>query len=223
MLKVTERSRGNHKLKTNKMANAMQWRYATKRYDSTKKLSEEQVNAVLDAINHAPTAYGLQPYQVVRVRSEEVRAQLSPASYGQPQITEAAELLVFIVPKKLDSEAVDAYMNRIAEVRNVERDALNGFAEYINGTISTLNEDQTISWNAKQAYIGLGFGLAEAAIQQIDSSPMEGFNPQAVNEVLGLTDKTAVVMLALGYRSEEDATQHHKKVRKNLSDLVIIK
>jgi len=201
----------------------MQWRYAAKRYDSTKKLSEEQVNAVLDAINHAPTAYGLQPYQVVRVTSETLRKELSPASYNQPQITEASDLLIFVVPKKLDSEAVDSYMSRISEVRAVEKTALNGFAEYINGAIANLDEEQTISWNAKQAYIGLGFGLAEAAIQQIDSTPMEGFNPQAVNEVLGLTDKTAVVMLALGYRSQEDATQHNKKVRKELTDFVINK
>lgn len=201
----------------------MQWRYATKRYDVTKKLSEEQVTAVLDAINHAPTAFGLQPYQVIRVKSEELRTQLGPASFGQPQITEAAELLVFVVPKKIDTELVDSYMNRISEVRGIEKTVLGGFGDHINGALSNLNEEQTISWNAKQAYIGLGFGLAEAAIQQIDSSPMEGFNPQAVNEILGLTDKTAVVMLALGYRSEEDAAQHNKKVRKELADFVITK
>lgn len=205
------------------MANAMHWRYATKRYDKSKKLSEEQVTAVLDAINHAPTAFGLQPYQVVRVKSESLREQLSPASYNQPQITEASDLLVFVVPKKIDAELVDTFMNRVSEVRNVEKEALSGFGNHINGALAHLNEEQTISWNAKQAYIGLGFGLAEAAIQQIDSTPMEGFNPQQVNEVLGLTDTTAVVMLALGYRSEEDATQHNKKVRKELTDFVIEK
>lgn len=201
----------------------MKWRYAAKRYDKSKKLSEEQVNAVLDAINHAPTAFGLQPYQVIRVKSEELREKLGPAAFNQPQITEASDLLVFVVPKKIDAELVDSYMNRISEVRSVEKESLSGFGGHINGALAHLNEEQTISWNAKQAYIGLGFGLAEAAIQQIDSSPMEGFNPQQVNEVLGLTDKTAVVMLALGYRSEEDTAQHYKKVRKDLSDLVITK
>lgn len=201
----------------------MQWRYAAKRYDKSKKLTNEQVNAVLDAINHAPTAFGLQPYQVVRVKSEELREKLAPASFNQPQITEASDLLVFIVPKKIDAEFVDTFMNRVSEVRNVEKEALSGYGNHITGALSNLNEEQTIGWNAKQAYIGLGFGLAEAAIQQIDSTPMEGFNPQAVNEVLGLTDTTAVVMLALGYRSEEDATQHQKKVRKELTDFVIEK
>lgn len=205
------------------MKNELQWRYATKRYDKSKKLSEEQVTEVLNAINHAPTAFGLQPYQVIRVKSEEMRNALSPASYNQPQITEAAELLVFVVPKAINKEHVDAYMDRITEVRNVEKGAVSGFGDHILGALGGMNEDQAVSWNAKQAYIGLGFGLTMAAHLGIDSSPMEGFSNAEVDKVLGLTEHTSTVMLALGYRSEEDAAQHSKKVRKTLDQFVITK
>ena len=145
------------------------------------------------------------------------------AAYGQPQVTDASDFLVLAALKKVDHEAVDNYMNRIVEVRGVEKGMLDGFASVINGTLGQLDTPQTTAWAAKQAYIGLGFGLAMAAHLGIDSSPMEGFSSEKFDEILGLTDYTSVVMFALGHRSEEDKTQHNKKVRKSIEQFVDVR
>ena len=205
------------------MKNSLNWRYAVKQYDSTKKLTEEQVNDVIEAINSAPTAYGLQPFKVIRVKSEDLRAKLREAAFGQPQVTDASDFLILAALKKVDNEAIDSYMNRIVEVRGVDKGMLDGFASVINGTVGQLETPQATAWSAKQAYIGLGFGLAMAAHLGIDSSPMEGFSSEKFDEILGLTDYTSVVLLALGHRSEEDKTQHNKKVRKSLAHFVDVR
>lgn len=205
------------------MKNSLNWRYATKQYDSTKKLTEEQVTDIIEAINYAPTAFGLQPFKIIRVKSEDLRAKLSEAAYRQPQVTDASDLLILVANREVKNEHINDYMDRIAEVRGMERAVLSGFSDHIQGAVANLSEDQMTAWNAKQAYIGLGFGLAMAAHLGIDSSPMEGFNPQAVNEVLGLNEETAVVLLALGHRSEADTAQHYKKVRKPLEQFVEVR
>jgi len=205
------------------MKHSLNWRYATKQYDSTKKLTEEQVTDVIEAINYAPTAYGLQPFRIIHVKTEGLRAKLREAAYGQPQVTDASDILVLVAHRAVKSEHINDYMDRIVEVRGMERGMLTGFSDHIQGAVAKMNEDQMTAWNARQAYIGLGFGLAMAAHLGIDSSPMEGFNPQAVNEALGLTEDTAVVLLALGYRSEADTAQHYKKVRKSLEQFVEVK
>lgn len=205
------------------MKNSLNWRYAVKQYDSTKKLTEEQVNEVIEAINSAPTAYGLQPFKVIRIKSADLREKLREAAYGQPQVTDASDFLVLAALKKVDTEVVDNYMNRIAEVRGVEKGMLDGFASVINGTVGQLDSSQATAWAAKQAYIGLGFGLTMAAHLGIDSSPMEGFSSEKFDEILGLTDYTSVVMFALGYRSEDDKTQHNKKVRKSIDQFVDVR
>jgi len=204
-----------------KMKNSLNWRYATKQYDSTKKLSDEQVNDVIEAINSAPTGYGLQPFKVIRVKSEDLRVKLREAAYGQPQVTDASDFLILAALKKINHEVIDNYMNRIVEVRGVEKGMLDGFVSTISGTVGQL--ETATAWSAKQAYIGLGFGLAMAAHLKIDSSPMEGFSGEKFDEILGLTDYTSVVLLALGHRSEEDKTQHNKKVRKSIEQFVDVR
>ena len=181
------------------------------------------MHEILEAINSAPTSYGLQPFKLIHVKSPELRAQLRAAAFDQSPVTDASDLVVFTVNRNVADQHIDSYMQRIVEVREVERERLNRFQENIAGTLSSLSPEELIAWNTKQAYIGLGFGLIMAATLGIDSTPMEGFQKEKYDEILGLTDEHAVLVLTFGYRSDEDHTQHHKKVRKTLEQLVTIK
>lgn len=205
------------------MKNALAWRYATQKYDPTKKVSEEDMQEILEAINSAPTSYGLQPFKLIRVKSDELRKRLRAVSYDQSPVTDASELIVFTVNRNMDIEHINSYMNRIVEVREVEREKLKRFEQNISGVLGTLSSAELIAWNTKQAYIGLGFGLVMAAHLGIDSTPMEGFQKEKYDEILELGDDHAVLVLTFGYRSDEDHTQHHRKVRKTLEQLVTIK
>ncbi|WP_300663951.1 NAD(P)H-dependent oxidoreductase [Fluviicola sp.] len=205
------------------MKNVLTWRYATQKYDPAQKVSEENMQEILEAINSAPTSYGLQPFKLIHVKSPELRKQLRAASYDQSPVTDASELLVFTVNRNMDSEHINSYMKRIVEVRQVEREKLNRFEQNIAGVLGDLSSAELIAWNTKQAYIGLGFGLVMAAHLGIDSTPMEGFQKDKYDEILGLEDDHSVLVLTFGYRSDEDHTQHNKKVRKTLEQLVTVK
>jgi len=205
------------------MKNALAWRYATQKYDPAKKISKEDMQEILEAINSAPTSYGLQPFKLIHVKSPELRQQLRAAAFDQSPVTDASDLIIFTVNRNMENQHLDSYMQRIVEVREVERERLNRFQENIVRVLSNLSSEELVAWNTKQAYIGLGFGLVMAAHLGIDSTPMEGFQKEKYDEILGLTDDHAVLVLTFGYRSDEDHTQHHKKVRKTLDQLVTIK
>jgi nitroreductase / dihydropteridine reductase len=205
------------------MKNALSWRYATQKYDSTKKISDADMQEILEAINSAPTSYGLQPFKLIHVKSPELRVQLRAAAFDQSPLTDASDVIVFTVNRNVEEQHIDSYMQRIVEVRDVERERLSRFQQNIAGTLSKLSSEELIAWNTKQAYIGLGFGLIMAAHLGIDSTPMEGFQKEKYDEILGLTDDHSVLVLTFGYRSDEDHTQHHKKVRKTLEQLVTVK
>lgn len=205
------------------MKNALAWRYATQKYDPTKKISNEDMQEILEAINSAPTSYGLQPFKLIHVKSTDLRVQLRTAAFDQSPVTDASDLVVFTVNRNVADQHIDSYMQRIVEVRQLERERLNRFQENIVGTLSNFSSEELIAWNTKQAYIGLGFGLVMAAHLGIDSTPMEGFQKEKYDDILGLTDDHAVLVLTFGYRSDEDHTQHHKKVRKTLEQFVTIK
>lgn len=205
------------------MKSALAWRYATQKYNAAKKISEADMTEILEAINSAPTSYGLQPFKLIHVKSEELRIQLRAASFDQSPVTDASDLVVFTVNRNMKSEQIDTYMKRIAEVRQMEREKLSRFEHNISGVLGSLSSEELIAWNTKQAYIGLGFGLVMAAHLGIDSTPMEGFQKEKYDEILGLSDDHSVLVLTFGYRSDEDHTQHRKKVRKTLEQLVTIK
>lgn len=204
---------------------SLNWRYATKAYDASKKLTQEQINNLLEVINLSPSSYGLQPYKVIHVKNPEIREKLKAASWGQPQITDASELLVFTVPTNLNDSHVDKFINHVAEVRGTQAEQLKGYADMIKGSINSHDDAGKVSWAAKQAYIALGFLLEAAAIEKIDATPMEGFDSAQYNEILGLgaENLTSVVVATLGYRSETDEYINLKKVRKDIKDLVIEK
>jgi nitroreductase len=199
------------------------WRYATKQFDATKKISTEDLNTLKEAVRLSASSYGLQPYKVVIVENPELREQLKAQAWGQTQITDASHLFIFANDLNLDSNSVAAYIKNISETRGVPSEALGGFSDMMNNVISNLSAEAKNTWTAKQTYIALGNLLAAAAELRIDATPMEGFDPAAFNEILGF-DKlglNASVIATLGYRHTEDDTQHYKKVRKSQEELFI--
>jgi len=201
----------------------LNWRYATKKFDASKKISSADLNTLKEAVRLAASSYGLQPYKVIIVENPEIREQLKAAAYGQTQITDASQLFIFANDLNAGAESVDAYIKNISETRGVPADALAGFSDMMKGTIANLSQEAKNIWTAKQTYIALGTLLAAAAELKIDATPMEGFNPAAFNEILGF-DKlglNASVIATVGYRHDEDDTQHYKKVRKSHEELFI--
>lgn len=202
------------------MIEHLNWRYATKHYDVTKKVSDKDLNTLKEAIRLTPTSYGLQGFKLFVIENPAVRASLREKSYGQPQITDASHLFVFVAQNDMTNEHVESYLQLISETRGMAVEELSGFGDYMKGAIGYMTAEQKAVWNSKQAYLGLGILLAAAATLKIDATPMEGFDPAGYNEILGLTDYHTVVAAAVGYRSSEDATQHYPKVRKALEAFV---
>ena len=202
----------------------LNWRYATKKFDSEKEISQEDLNTLLESIQLSASSYGLQPYEVIVVKDEKIREKLKAAAWNQTQITDASYLLVFANLKSVSEAYVDTYLDNIAETRNLTRADLKGMEDMIKSTTLQLPADAQNTWAAKQAYIALGNLLSAAANMKIDTCPMEGFDAAKFDEILGLQDKnlTTAVIAPIGYRSEEDHYQHLAKVRKSKSDLIEI-
>lgn len=199
----------------------LKWRYAVKKFDNTKKVSQEDLETILEAIQLSASSYGLQPYEVFVVTDAALREKLQPASWGQSQIVDASHLLIFANKTNLDNAYIDAYLDNVGTTRNLPADALTGYADFMKSKINELSAEQKNIWAAKQAYIALGNALDACASLKVDSCPMEGFDSATYNEILDLPAKglTAAVALPIGYRSTEDQTQHYAKVRKSKNDL----
>lgn len=199
------------------------WRYATKKFDATKKVSDQDIETLKEAIQISASSYGLQPYQVIIVENPELRAKLQPAAWGQSQIAEASHLFVFANNTNVDNDYIDAYLENVSQTRGIPVTALQGYADLMKGNIGKLSDEERHIWTAKQTYLALGNLLNAAAELKIDVTPMEGFVPAQFNDILGLEARhlNATLVATIGYRHEEDATQHYKKVRKSKENLFI--
>ncbi|MFK7798253.1 MAG: NAD(P)H-dependent oxidoreductase [Aureispira sp.] len=197
------------------------WRYATKKFDTTKKISASDLEIILEAGRLTASSYGLQPYHIFVITDPELRAQLKPASWNQAQVTDASHLLVIASQTTFGEELVDDYINTVSETRGVPVADLGGYADFMKSSFANFSEEQKAEWATKQAYIVLGNLLQVAAELNIDSCAMEGFDKAQYNKILGLDAKnlSAAVLLPIGYRSEEDDTQHYAKVRKSKETL----
>lgn len=199
------------------------WRYATKKFDATKKIANEDLNILKEAIRLSSSSYGLQPYKVIIVENPELRAKIQPAAWGQSQIVEASHLLIFANKTTMENADIDEYVANISATRNIPVDALAGYSDFMKSKIVTLPNDSKNVWTSKQTYLALGNLLNAAAELKIDVTPMEGFVAEQVNEILGL-EKLGLntsLIATLGYRHNEDDTQHYKKVRKSQEELFI--
>lgn len=201
----------------------LKWRYATKRFDAAKKVSDADIQTLQQAVNLAATSYGLQPFRVALVSDPKVKEQLQAAGYNQPQFTESSHVFVFANMLDVSDDYVDGFIKLVAETRGIPLDAVQGYADYIKGSLKGKDAALIQDWTRRQAYIALGTLLATAGELKVDTCPMEGFEPEKVNDILGLTEQglSACVIATVGYRSEEDKTQHAAKVRLPLEDLFI--
>ena len=199
----------------------LQWRYATKQFDSTKKVSEQDLEILKEAVRLSATSYGLQLFKVLVVEDPEIRQQLLPASWGQKQIVDASHVLVLCNYTSIEGGDIDHYLSLKSNIQNVELDQLKGYGDFMKNTLLGMPESQLSTWTAKQTYIALGNLMLAAAELKIDSCPMEGFDAAQYNEILGLNEKglNAAVVVTVGYRAETDATANAPKVRKPIEEL----
>ena len=203
------------KLKKMELLDALRWRYATKKMNGD-QIPKEKMGRILESIKLAPSSYGLTPYKVIVIEDQEVKSKLLGACYNQSQVSDSSAVLVFATWTDIIDDDVDLFMDEIAIQRGISVDTLSDYSNLVKGVVKNMNVEQRVSWAQKQAYIGLGFGLVAAAMEGVDSTPMEGFIPEQVDEILGLGDAglKSSVILALGYRDiENDYLVNQKKVR----------
>lgn len=202
---------------------SLEWRYATKKMNGN-KIPQDKFDRILESIKLAPSSYGLTPYNIIVVESPEIKAKLLPVCYGQTQITDSSAVLVFANWNNITDENIDEYMKEIVETRNISVDTLKGFEDVLKSQIVPMDEESKKVWASKQTYIALGFGMVAASVEEVDSTPMEGFSKDGVDEVLGLRKMglSSSVILTLGYRDEQnDYLVNQKKVRRNSEKLFI--
>ncbi len=199
----------------------LKWRYATKKFDPNKKIADSDLEKIKEAVSLSASSYGLQAYKVLIIEDKELRKQLQPASWGQSQITDASHLIVFCNYSTVGPEVIDNYLKLKAKTQGLNFEDLKGYGDFMKGKIGALPDHALKNWTAKQTYIGLGNLLAACAELKIDACPMEGFEPEQYDNILELSKKglSAAVIATIGYRSEEDATQGNKKVRKPIDQL----
>lgn len=202
---------------------ALHWRYAPKRMTG-ELVPEDEIDAILQAARMAPTSMGLQPFTLLLVRNKALAEKLSPIAYNQPQIKEASHVLIFAAYTELSVAHIDRYLENVRQTRGVSADSLEAFRNAMLRFRQQSSEEQIRTWAQHQAYLALGFAIAEAALLRVDVTPMEGFDAEQLDRFFSLPEKGlhSVAMLAIGYRdTQNDFLAGAKKVRRDMEDLVI--
>lgn len=204
--------------------NAFNTRAAIKVFDQSKPLEEDKLNTILESARMAATAYGLQPFRLIEVDTKDLREKIKEAGFGQAQITEAPKLFVIAACTNVDEAFIDKFVELTANTRGVTTADLKGYRDMMVGDIAGRTADEKIKWAGRQAYIALGSMLETAALLGVDAGPMEGFIPQKVDEILGLSDLnlTSLGLVVFGHRGE-DVYSKMKKVRISKEDFIIKK
>ena len=196
----------------------LQWRYATKKMDPTKAVPQEKVDQILEAVRLTASSSGLQPYEVFVITNKDIRRKIKAVANDQSQITDCSHLLVFTAWDNYTAERINTAFDMTETIRNFKSESGTAYRQMLLTTYPARDAEVNFNHAAKQAYIGLGTALIAAAYEQVDCTPMEGFNPAAVDEILNLQTKglRSVVMLPLGYRkADEDWLLNLKKVRRS--------
>jgi hypothetical protein len=201
----------------------LKWRYATKKFDASKKLSEEKLNVLKESFNLTATSYGLQPLKMVVVSNDALKEKLVPITMNQQQVANASHVLVLCVETKLDGDFIKDSFKRVEETRNTPRSILDPFESFLVDEFSKKPKSTIDTWMAKQAYIAMGNLLTVCALEGIDSCPIEGFEPVKYDELLGLNEMglQSVLVLPIGYRAADDFFSTLKKVRRGVDEVVI--
>jgi nitroreductase len=210
------------KMATKTLTDYMGWRYATKKMNPSIPVPAERVEAIIEAVRMAPTSSGLQPFELFVITNNDLRAKIAEAAYGQAQITEGSHLLVFAAWDNYTAERIDEVVQMNVDLRG-DSPTLRGYYDFLKGNYLARDPEINYAHAARQAYIAVGFALMAAAEQEVDSTPMEGFDTDAVDAILGLRERglRSVVLLPLGYRDHEgDWLLPMAKVRKSRAVMV---
>lgn len=201
----------------------LQWRYATKKFDKDKKLSNEKLEILKQAFNLTATSYGLQTIKLVVIEDEKVRTALVEHAFNQKQVIEASHLLIICIQDDINELDVVSYYDNIKTIRNTSEAILKPYRETLIKTMGKMTVLERQQWSLNQAYIVLGNLMTVCAVEGIDSCPMEGFLPEKYDDVLGLKEKglKSVLLLPVGYRAENDMFSAFEKVRMSINESVI--
>lgn len=197
------------------LINALNWRYATKKMNG-KKVAEEKVNKIIEAAHLAPTSSGIQPFEIISISNQELRRKIQPIAFGQTQIVDGSHVLVFASWDKYTDERIDAIFDHMNKERGLPMNGTDAYKATLKAQLFAMTEEQQASHTGKQAYIGFGTAIVAAAFENVDATPMEGFNNEELDELLGLKERglKSQTILTLGYRANEgDWLQGMKKVR----------
>lgn len=201
----------------------LHWRYATKKMNAQKAVPQEKVDRILEAIRLAPTSSGLQPFEVIVVTNSEVRAKIKPVASNQSQITDCSHLLVFAAWDNYTADRINMMFDLTNQERGFKNEGWENYRKMLLASYPNRSAEQNFQHAAKQAYIGLGMALVAAAFEDVDSTPMEGFDNKALDDLLNLPAKglKSVAIMPLGYREEDkDWLVNLKKVRKPRAQFV---
>ncbi|MBT8316326.1 MAG: NAD(P)H-dependent oxidoreductase [Lutibacter sp.] len=202
---------------------SLEWRYATKKFDPSKKLSKQQVETLKKAFNLTPTSFGLQPMKMIVISDKQLQEQFVEHSYFQRQVADASHLLVLCIDTDTTTKDINAYFDLEKEIRNVGEKVVADFRKQLIGMYEgqTLEEKQLSA--IYQTYIALGNLMTVCAIEKIDACPLEGFVPKKIDELLNLKSLNlkSVLLLPVGFRAEDDIMNGLKKVRKPMNETII--
>ena len=211
---------GMSSVPTDTILNALRWRYATKQFDATKKLADQDLAALIETLRLAPSSFGLQPWKFYVVSDPAVKEQLLHASWKQRQIVDCSHLFVLCARKRLDSDYVDHFVDSIVETRGTPIDKLKGLHDMLLGFAEA--NPEKLAWAANQVYIALGMLMQSAALMGVDACPMEGIDKAEYDKVLKVdAGYTTVVACPVGYRTADDRFAAMKKVRFDREELFI--
>lgn len=201
----------------------LNWRYATKKYDPTRTVPEEKIERIVEAVRLAPTTSGLQPFELFVITNPDIRARIREVSWNQAQITDCSHLLVFAAWDDITPERVHMMFDLTNEIRGFKNEGWENYRLQLLGTVAERGKEGNYHAAARQAYIGLGTAVIAAAFEEVDATPIEGFIPESVDEILDLKAKhlRSVVMMPIGYRSSEgDWLVNLKKVRRSRDEFI---
>lgn len=201
----------------------LQWRYATKAFETNKIVPNEKLDIIKQAFNLTATSYGLQPIKLIVLRNKELQEQLLPYAMNQKQIVQASHVLILCIQTNIDKEFVTNYFDRVHKIRNTPKHILKPFESFLIEDFENKSQKDIENWAINQAYLALGNLITVCALEGIDSCPMEGFNPEKYDELLKLEKLglKSVLLLPIGYRAEDDMFADFKKVRKTIADSII--
>lgn len=208
---------------THPLIDRLNWRYATKKMDPAKSVPADKVERIVEAARLAPTSSGLQPYEIILVKDPAVRARILPVAWNQAQITDGSHLLVFAAWDNYTPERINHMFDLTNQIRGFENEGWENYRKMLLSTYPQREAEANYQHAARQAYIGVGAALIAAAFEEVDATPMEGFDSNALDEILGLKDRglRSVVIIPLGYRQPEgDWLVNLEKVRRPTDQFV---